>query len=63
MKGLTGTIGAKDMYELISEIHKRVIYNQQKFLPSYIDTYQKEFRKLNESIERYIALQSNSPSI
>ena len=62
MKGLTGTIGAKDMHELISEIHQRVIYNQQIFLPSYIDTYQKEFRKLNESIEHYIALQSNSPS-
>ncbi len=57
MKGLTGTIGAKDMYELINEIHQRVIYNQQNFLPNYIDTYQKEFRKLNESIERYIALQ------
>ncbi len=57
MKGLTGTIGAKDMYALINEIHQHVIYDQQQFLPNYIDTYQKEFRKLNESINRYIALQ------
>ncbi|TET87737.1 MAG: response regulator [Sulfurovum sp.] len=57
MKGLTGTIGAKDMHQLINEIYQRVIYNKQELLPNYIDTYQKECRKLNKSIERYIALQ------
>jgi DNA-binding response OmpR family regulator len=57
MKGLTGTIGAKDMYELIDQISQCVIYNKQELLVNYIDTYQKELRKLNKSIERYIRLQ------
>ena len=41
MKGLTGTIGAKDMYELINQINQCVIYNKQELLVSYTDTYQK----------------------
>jgi HPt (histidine-containing phosphotransfer) domain-containing protein len=57
MKGLTGTIGAKDMYQLINEINQCMLYNKQELLENYIDTYQKELCKLNESIEHYIALQ------
>ena len=57
MKGLTGTIGAKDMYHLIIEIHQQIIYNREKLLPNYTDTYQNELAKLNGSIEHYIALQ------
>ncbi len=57
MKGLTGTIGAKDMHTLVIEIYQRVVYNKQELLPNYIDMYQKELRKLKESIERYIRLQ------
>ena len=57
MKGLTGTIGAKDMYELIDQINQCVIYNKQELLVNYTDTYQKELRKLNKSIEHYIRLQ------
>jgi CheY-like chemotaxis protein len=55
MKGLTGTIGAKEMYNLIIEVYQQVIYNKKERLPNYIDTYQKELSKLNTSIERYIA--------
>jgi len=57
MKGLAGSIGAKDMYELINQINQCVIYNKQELLVSYTDRYQKELRKLNKSIERYIAEQ------
>jgi CheY-like chemotaxis protein len=58
MKGLTGTIGAKDMYNLIIEIYQQIAYNKKELLPNYIDVYQKELAKLNKSIERYIRLQS-----
>ena len=61
MKGLTGAIGAIDMYKLINEIHQHIVYNKQELLPSYIGTYQKESHKLNNSIEHYIASQ-NTPS-
>ena len=57
MKGLTGTIGATDMHKLINEIHQDIVYNKQELLPKYIETYQKELYKLNESIERYIGVQ------
>jgi len=56
MKGLTGTIGAKDMYTLIIEIYQQIAYNKKELLPNYVDVYQKELAKLNESIERYIRL-------
>lgn len=61
MKGLTGAIGATDMYTLINEIHQHIVYNKQELLPNYIGTYQKESHKLNNAIEHYIASQ-NAPS-
>ena len=55
MKGLTGTIGAKDMYGLINQISQCILYNKKELLGSYTDAYQKELLKLNKSIEEYIA--------
>jgi len=55
MKGLTGTIGAKEMYELIDQISQCMIYNKQELLVNYTDEYQQELRKLSESIKEYIA--------
>jgi len=55
MKGLTGTIGANEMHMIISEIHQHLIYKKQELLKSYIPQYQTEFRKLTQSIERYLA--------
>ncbi len=55
MKGLTGTIGAKEMYELINQISQCMIYNKQELLVNYTDVYQQELRKLIESIKEYIA--------
>jgi CheY-like chemotaxis protein/signal transduction histidine kinase len=57
MKGLTGSIGAKDMHQLINEIYQQIIYNKQELLSNYIDLYKKECNELNKSIKRYIALQ------
>ena len=57
MKGLTGTIGAKDMYDLIMEIYQLILYNKKALLDNYVDIYQKELAKLNASIERYIGSQ------
>lgn len=57
MKGLTGTIGAKEMHRTINEITQCMLYNKQELLGNYTDIYQNELDKLNESIKRYIALQ------
>ena len=55
MTGLTGSIGAKDMYELINQINQCMLYNKQESLVNYINAYQQELHKLGESIEYYIA--------
>ena len=57
MKGLTGTIGAKEMHELINQISQCMIDNKKELLIDYTDTYQTELRKLDEYIKRYILSQ------
>ena len=56
MKGLTGSIGATQMYQLIAKIHQKVIYHQEEMLTEYIDAYEKELGRLRYEIERYLAL-------
>ena len=55
MKGLTGTIGAKDMHYVINEIHQHLIYKKPELLDGYISRYKKEFTKLSQAIEKYLA--------
>jgi len=55
MKGLTGTIGAKEMYGLISKIYQKVLYHQEEMLVDYIDAYAKELEKLRSMIEKYLS--------
>jgi CheY-like chemotaxis protein len=54
MRGLTGAIGADDMYLLINEIHQRLIYNKKELLPNYIEKYRFEIKNLRRSIRRFI---------
>jgi len=54
MRGLSGTIGAKDMNIKIDEIQKLLLYNKHDLLHSYIDIYKKELLKLAKSIHLYI---------
>lgn len=54
MKGLTRTIGAKEMHMLISKIHQRLLYNKPELLPDYVSTYKEEFRKLIKSINMFL---------
>ncbi len=53
MKGLTATIGAKDMYALINNINQCMIYNKKEELVNYTDSYTKELQKLDEVIKYY----------
>ncbi len=56
MKGLTGSIGAIQMYQLIAKVHQKVIYHQEEMLTEYIEAYEKELGRLRSEIERYLAL-------
>jgi len=58
MKGLSGTIGAKEMFGLIIEIHQKVLYHQEDMLVNYVDAYGKALRKLTDEIHRYLNMPS-----
>jgi CheY-like chemotaxis protein/nitrogen-specific signal transduction histidine kinase len=58
MKGLTGTIGAKDMYREVDEIYKLFIYNNQSKLPLHVDIYTKELSRLKQAISQYLEEES-----
>ena len=55
LKGLTGSIGAKEMYLLINEIYQHLVYNKPELLHSYVSRYYTTFSILRNSITRYLA--------
>jgi two-component system sensor histidine kinase/response regulator len=54
MKGLTGTIGAKELHHLINEIHQHIIYKKPELLHSYVSKYRTELEKLTKAIATYL---------
>ena len=56
MKGLTGTIGAKEMHIVINEIYQYIIYHKPEVIHSYIPKYKKELDKLKKSIDIYLSV-------
>jgi len=55
MRGLSGTIGATDMYQKIDEVQKLLIYNKYELLVDYIDIYKDELAKLTKGIALYLS--------
>jgi CheY-like chemotaxis protein/signal transduction histidine kinase len=55
MRGLTGTIGAEDMYTLVTEILNKILYKKYDLLGNYNEKYKFELQTLNRSIEKYVA--------
>jgi len=55
MKGLTGTIGAKEMYGEIIEIHQHLLYRKEILLEKHIDSYTRKLKRLKMEIIRYLA--------
>jgi len=54
MRGLTGTIGAKEMHDLILEIHQYLLYGKYHYLSGYVERYHSELSKLLKSIKSYM---------
>jgi len=54
MKGLSGTIGAKEMNEEVSEVQKLLLYKSHEQLPSHIDSYRTALKQLIRSIDLYL---------
>ena len=56
MKGLTGTIGAREMHTIINEIHQYLIYKKPELLHSYVERYRTKLDQLTHSIDQYLSL-------
>ncbi len=55
MKGLTSTIGAKEMHTVINEIHQYLIYKKPELLDSYIGRYRSRLKELIKAINEYLS--------
>jgi len=56
MRGLTGTIGAHEMLDLINKIHQMILYKKEELLANFVPAYAKEINILNNTIKEYLAL-------
>jgi CheY-like chemotaxis protein len=54
MKGLTGSIGAKEMFGLILEVHQYLLYHKESLLENYVDAYAEKLERLKGEIHRYL---------
>lgn len=54
LKGLSGTIGAKNMQDLSTEILQFIIFKKYDILPNYIKKYNDELIKLNTTIDKFL---------
>ncbi len=54
MRGLTGSIGAEDMHNLMTEILQQLMYKKYDIFPKYKEKYIFEINTLNKSIAEYI---------
>ncbi len=54
MKGLSGTIGAKEMNEEVGKVQKLLLYKSHEQLPAHIDSYRTELKQLIKSINLYL---------
>lgn len=54
MRGLSGSIGAEDMYDLMNDILQQILYKKYDMLANYKEKYIFEIQTLNKSIMKYI---------
>ncbi|MCD6433401.1 MAG: response regulator, partial [Sulfurimonas sp.] len=53
LKGLSGAIGAQDMQNLTTEVLQKLLFKKYELIPSFVEKYSKELKKLNKSIDEY----------
>ncbi len=52
--GLSGTIGAQDLYVAVKELYKVLLLNKLEMVPSCIVAYSEALKSLNDSIRDYL---------
>ena len=54
MRGLSGTIGATGLHDLMNEVYKHILFNKHELLGGYVKKYTKEMAKVRKAIEAYL---------
>ncbi|RLD04996.1 MAG: hypothetical protein DRI32_04800, partial [Chloroflexi bacterium] len=55
LKGLSGTIGAKKLNSIITQILQKISFKQYDFIPELVQQYTLELKTVNKSINEYLA--------
>jgi len=53
--GITGTIGANELYRTINEIYKLFLYNKLSLLPMFLKEYSRELKKVEKGIKQFLS--------
>lgn len=59
MRGLSGTIGAKGMLQLINEVYHVILYKKFDQVSNYTERYKAEIERLNKAIDDYVTFQDD----
>jgi len=54
IRGLTGTIGAEKLNEIVTDMLKKLSYKKYEFIPELVKKYAKELQVINRSIKKYL---------
>ena len=54
LRGLTGSIGARGLFDVVSETQTMLVYRKYDLLERYITMYRQELNLLNEAIDTYL---------
>ncbi len=54
LMGLSGTIGAMSIYEIMEKSNRALIYGNEEMLPELARDFNREFRKLTREIKEYL---------
>jgi CheY-like chemotaxis protein len=54
LRGLSGSIGAKGLFEVVTEAQTMLVYKKYSLLERLIEPYRTELEKLNRAIEQYL---------
>lgn len=60
MKGLTATIGATDMFDLVTTVHQKLLYKQEEELIKFVAPYRDRLQMLRVTIEKYLKKEKNA---
>jgi len=55
LMGITGTIGAKELYKTANEIYKLFLYNKLSLLPIFLRDYSRELKKVEKGIKQLLS--------